>query len=353
MYDLYMISNYLISYMDLKNNKHFMFINNNIEWITNNKIISIALSTLPNKMYVLTDDQQLHLIDYMINKEEKTFPINFQYKEEIDIHVSDDDEYLAIVERHGTHGIIIKSDGDKIMDIERQDYQTKHNIYTAEFHKYDGVMHLIHPIDYDSLVITNLETKEQIKEFGSAEFIAGSSISPSKTYFYNSSWVWSPIPCHCIFKINEIFNEEKPECKVLETYDDYCWDRPFCWISDHKLAIQGVDDEIPDTLGIYDLQNGTHKKIKGPKNTSKKIFYDKYLFSTGKGFTDIWDMKTNELVFQIDKEFQLYSKETKNFISLKYNKLMRHELIDLEKRVKNVFDEYFNPLVLNTIISFV
>jgi len=138
--------------------------------------------------------------------------LNYAYRFD---HVvsSSNGEYIAVVEKLGTKGLLFKS-GRFLREINRSYYCAENYEYPVAFLTLpDGQTGLIHcPDKYCKLEIEEAESGKRLTQRTTEPqdfFHSRLSVSADSGYIASSGWVWHPFEAVCIYSVEQVLN--KPE----------------------------------------------------------------------------------------------------------------------------------------------
>ena len=171
------------------------------------------------------------------------FAFSFDYAE-----VSPNGDYVALIQRLGTKGVILKQ-GQLIREINRSYYYAEHYEYPLVFCNLpDGRTGLIHcPDEYCKLEIEDAETGERLTQRSTkpADFFHSRlSVSANNRYLLSAGWIWHPFEDLYLYEIERVLAQPslldageirlsrwgvtiptgfltQDNCIILATADDY------------------------------------------------------------------------------------------------------------------------------------
>jgi hypothetical protein len=258
--------------------------------------------------------------------------------EAVTVQIAPGGQYLAVVNTHGRHGLVLElATGHITMQLERDTYHTKHCHFPLAFFEDEHRMLLIYGTHWNRLDITDPRTGESLTQLSFVvppgrkypahyhDYFHGRlSVSPDQQWVVDDGWIWHPKGSVVTWNIRRWLHEnlwesdDGPSLLGLCTRDGY-WDGPLCWIDERMVAIWGYGEDadwlIP-AVRIFDVI--AEKELDwfaGPEGT---LVYDEYLFALSEhhGLT-AWDVATGERVLaEPDFRPTRYHRGAKQFLHI-------------------------------------
>jgi hypothetical protein len=188
-----------------------------------------------------------------------------------------DGRYVALIERLGTKGLILKEDGRLIREINRSYYFAHRYEYPLTFlTRPDGRIALVHcPNQYNQIEIEDVETGEKLAVHDSkCEDIFHSRLAASgdSRYLLSAGWVWHPVNDIRIYDMEKVWQQPS----LLAVRDNYWFTQTdvvvntAAFVGGDALVVTtsgeeydpkyvGPDEEQllrPDSIGVLDLISG-------------------------------------------------------------------------------------------------
>ncbi|MBX3120532.1 MAG: hypothetical protein KF784_15845 [Fimbriimonadaceae bacterium] len=271
----------------------------------------------------------------------------------IQLHVSPDQRFCAVVERYGEVGHVIDlTTGQLTMPLKRGNYYPSISSFPIAFIKHKGRTLLIHCTDWNRLDISDPSTGELITVRESPDyskderpphdldyFHCSLAVSPDGKWIADNGWIWHPHGEVRTWSLEKWIDEN-----VWESEDglsirkfalrNYIWDIGLCWIDRNRLAIWGkgeVGFEPKRGVGIYDVKTGLElqfiqKPLIEPSRPASYstgkwgwLVFDKYLFAISYvSGTGVWDIQTGDRIFhKKNMRPDRYHRGAQRFLTLK------------------------------------
>ncbi|HEY3806421.1 MAG TPA: hypothetical protein VGL61_27645 [Kofleriaceae bacterium] len=220
----------------------------------------------------------------------------------LELHVSADARYVAVVENHGLRGAIVElATGREITQLVREDYHARHGRFPFAFVARGERQLAIFGPQWNRLAAFDVATNEALTARPQVEagdrhaldyFHSGLHVSPSGVWIADNGWVWHPVGVIATWSLerwlidNVWESEDGRSRRELELRDT--WDIPVCWLDDTRLAVWGHGDASMDAVDIYDAHTGKLESwFAGPEYA--ELVFDRVLFSLGES-TAVWDV---------------------------------------------------------------
>jgi hypothetical protein len=119
-------------------------------------------------------------------------------------------EYVALYERQGTRGLLLRGDGRFIREINRSHYYADVYEYPIAFLTLpDGRTGLAHcPESYDRLEIEEVESGARLtqRETRSPDYFHSRlAVSPDNRYLLDAGWIWHPFDWIQVYELSRVF----------------------------------------------------------------------------------------------------------------------------------------------------
>lgn len=249
------------------------------------------------------------------------------------LHVAVGGRYVAIVQRHGTRGIVYDLDNDAhSIPLTRDGYCAEHCEFPFAFVERPGQTLFVHAPGWNRLELVDAETGTVLSARDAMTYETGDEqpqhyldyfhcdlhVSPDQRRIAEYGWVWHPVGVAVAWSLddwltNPFESEDGPSRKQL-TAASYFWDGPMCWVSPERIAVWGFGsadtDMIPSAV-IYDATTGERvswfagpmlggfetdepageeNRLLGPP---RGIFYfDQHLLVLAHGRISVWDIES-------------------------------------------------------------
>ncbi|SCX73748.1 hypothetical protein [Variovorax sp. EL159] len=247
--------------------------------------------------------------------------------EALELHVSADGRFAAIVQCVGSHGVVFDLANDEVssatMRLARGDYHCDVSPFSIAFFIHEGRTLLVHPTDWNRLDISDPATGELLTprispNNGDAHFLdyfhGRLLASPDGHWVAEDGWVWSPTGYPRAWSLREWVTRnpwESEDGQSLQSmpWRAYRWSDPMCWTGAHVLAVWGYgeDDQwmIP-AVTLYDVRSGEAlRRFAGPETAAAEgtdwraaiarpggaLVFDQHLFACSERFgISVWDI---------------------------------------------------------------
>ena len=236
--------------------------------------------------------------------------------------VSVNGNYVAIAETYGQYGTVIHlPSGKEVLRLDRGDYETGNNNsrFSFAFAKVGELDAIIHATQWNRLDVTELHTGRCLtarEDRSQNYFHASLHISPNQVWMIDNGWIWHPIGIIQKWKIDEWIHNNPfmlDENISVLTGSEHFWDRPLCFIDDHRVAVWGktVDDEQSDddflsAISILDMKSSEESFFFLVPHEGELFVEDDFLYVVSKEHgTSKWKWTTGEMV-KIDPSFIPY-----------------------------------------------
>ena len=277
--------------------------------ISSNGILHAVASSIHNHFYLLySHDKELVLKTIELKSGSVIGQISIDphlidMTLDIEFKMSKDESLVAIVNILGRHGAVFDlRTGDKIQDLDRNDYHISHYKFAYEFLEVNGRQLLIHATDWNRLDITDLRTGEVLSAREREDldyFQASILVSPDQKKMVVDGWVWHPIGAMKILDLDETMEDpsyfEDDDKHPIVKVTDYFWDAPVVWINPSTILFYGFgpdDDGIIDAALIYDVIE--EKYVSWFPVQNGKFFFDGSLVVLAENGISVWDVDTGE-----------------------------------------------------------
>jgi hypothetical protein len=266
----------------------------------------------------------------------------FDFSKQLELYISPDDNYAALVENRGVNGMIIDlKNKTKIMDIRRGSYYYDVSNFSIAFVKDTDRTLLIFATDWNRLELYDLTNKKLVSErpiiqYGHQhymDFFHGKlHISPNQQYALNAGWCWNPCGVVEVFDINEWIKNpyETEDGKSIKYFgcDTEFMHNPVCWINNDEfimLSNDGDDDDDLDMhVNICNRETQIETDICRIKNTADGkyfVHFDKYVYIYGTKGVLVLDLTGKEIYYNAHIFPLKYHNGAKKFITLQDDKL--------------------------------
>jgi len=137
-----------------------------------------------------------------VQKEWQLPQSNIDWTKAIQLQLSPNDQYLAISNTYGQYGFVWDlNTHEKILDLNRLDYQVEHSKFPLLFFEKEGQDYLIHGTDWNKIDITSLDSGDLLTERKNTDykqphyldfFYGELHLSPKGKTLLSSGWLWGP-----------------------------------------------------------------------------------------------------------------------------------------------------------------
>jgi len=259
--------------------------------------------------------------------------------EAVTVQIAPGGQYLAIVNTYGRYGLVLDlATGRVTMQLERENYHTKHCHFPLAFFEDEQHLLLIHGTGWNRLDIADPRTGASLTERSLVApsgqkypehfrdyFHGRLSVSPDQQWAMDDGWIWHPMGSVVAWNIRRWLHENPWESDDGPSLLELCprngyWGGPLCWIDECTVAIWGYGDDgdwlIP-AVRLFDII--AEKELgwfAGPEEGV--LVYDEYLFALSKQHgLSAWDVATGERVLD-DPDFHptRYHQGTKQFLQI-------------------------------------
>jgi hypothetical protein len=293
-------------------------------------VVDIRALTTTGCWMALDVQGQLWHVDFHLRKASllcARWPEDIGPVEELELHVSDDGRFVAMVQCVGSHGVVFDLAGDEpssiTMRLARGDYHCDVSPFSIAFFVQEGRTLLVHPTAWNRLDVSNPATGELLTpraspDNGDAHFLdyfhGRLLVSPDNRWIAEDGWVWSPTGHPRTWSLREWTDRNPWESEDGQSvrsmpWRAYRWSDPMCWTGDHVLAVWGYgeDDQwmIP-AVTLYDVRSGEAvRRFAGPEtaategtdwhaviaNPGGALVFDHHLFACSDRFgISVWDV---------------------------------------------------------------
>ena len=267
----------------------------------------------------------------------KSSSINFS--EKIAVHLSPDNQLLAIVNERGSLGIVVDlSTGKPMMELNRGKYYPAQTPFPVAFFQVSDEIFLVHGTNWNRLDISNPRTGKLLTERAYVPsneantrpehyldyFHGFPVISPDAKWIIEDGWIWMPYGVTRLWNLQRWLTQnvwESEDGVSLKWFNWrlYFWDVPLCWTNNQTIAVWGFgdgDDTMIPAVQLFDAESGKLLRwFAGPKQGA--LYFDTYLFSTSNEGTDVWDIETGErLLHDPDLKPAVYHPHKHQFLTI-------------------------------------
>jgi hypothetical protein len=225
----------------------------------------------------------------------------------------------AVFEECGSMGAVIELAGGRVtMSLDRGDYHAEQCRFPLAFLEHGGRTLLVHATDWNRLDISDPRTGKLLTARSSPRpatgqtpphyldyFHCGLTISPGGRWITSNGWIWHPwgvLGCWDLGRwlAENVWESEDGPSRVALCEAAYYWDRPVCWLDEHRIAWWGVGDDsdaMVSAIVIHDRRDGSGRVISpGPFGGGvqdlfhyrRKGVLDEVFRSTGDMVFDRW-----------------------------------------------------------------
>lgn len=187
------------------------------------------------------------------------------------------DQYVALLERFGTKGLILKKDGRLIREINRSYYCAHLYEYPLSFlTRPDGRIALVHcPNQYNQIEIEDVETGEKLAAHDSKcedFFHSRLAVSGDNGYLLSAGWIWHPFDYIGVYELEKVWQQPSllaashpywlvqsgvgvnaatftGNDRLVLTTNDWSYDPKYVEPDEESLL-------RPDSIGVFDLISG-------------------------------------------------------------------------------------------------
>ncbi|MEO8549473.1 MAG: hypothetical protein ABI678_05855 [Kofleriaceae bacterium] len=253
------------------------------------------------------------------------------------LFVSRGARFIAVANRHGTHGVVIeRATWRTTIEITRDGYHTEHCAFSLAFIDRDGRTLVVYAAKWNRLELADATTGELASardpityERGAPApahyldyFHCGLAVSPGQRTIADAGWVWAPVGLVSAWSVdgwlaNPYESEDGPSLQRLGQRA-YFWDGPMAWLDDRRLLLWGYgeDDEwlIPAAV-IRDTHTGEIERwFAGvPRG---ELWFDRWLHAaTGLALT-VWDVERGARLVEVPSAVTRYHPDAKCFATI-------------------------------------
>ena len=208
--------------------------------------------------------RQVSHLDFPFNYDSETFNyLNKFRNEQSPLSIRSHGNYVCIAQTYGQTGAVLDLDDPKFkLLLHRGDYQVEHCRFPLALYSVDNDTFLIHGTDWNRLDVTNLKSAqiltERVVDYESNSnyfdyFHSSLSISPDSKRFASNGWFWGPCDVITVYEVDEFpSNFELANTQLaFGPVDGYNWDRPMCWIDDHRVGVAYNKQESGEHEGKF------------------------------------------------------------------------------------------------------
>jgi|HubBroStandDraft_6_1064221.scaffolds.fasta_scaffold64233_3 hypothetical protein len=222
----------------------------------------------------------------------------------LELHVSADGRYAAVVQARGVHGVIVElAAGRVIMQLEREDYYAVQCRFPFAFVTRRDRQLAIYSPQWNRLAAFDVQTNEALTARPPIAhtdrhyldyFHSGLHVSPGGQMIADNGWHWHPFGRIATWNLERWLTDNVWESEDGRTRRETAlrdeWDVPLCWLDDEHFAVWGYGDGLVDAAAeIYDARTGKLERwFAGPERSD--FVFDRVLFVLGES-TTVWDVE--------------------------------------------------------------